>query len=407
MLQSLVMVTTEREQQSVTLKPGRERSVQNRHPWLFGGAIAAVHGSPADGDAVEVYASDGSWLARGTWSAISQIRLRLWTWDQDEQIDGDLIRTRIRRAIAGRANLAADPTTTAYRLIFSESDSLPGLIVDRYGEYLVMQLLSVGAATRADIIVQCLAEETGVTGIYERSDADVRSREGLDRHEGLCWGTMPEGPLEILENGYRMVVDLEGGQKTGAYLDQRANRARVATYCRDAEVLSCFSYTGGFEVYAAGAGATVITSIDSSAPALDCAEENMRRNDFAVDLTQIDGNVFSELRRMRAENQTFDVIILDPPKFASNAAQVEKACRGYKDINLLAMQLLRPGGVLATFSCSGLVSADLFQKVVFGASVDAKRDVQILERLTQGPDHPVLFSFPESEYLKGFICRVW
>jgi 23S rRNA (cytosine1962-C5)-methyltransferase len=406
-LQSAVMVTTEHELLAVTLKPGRERSVRNRHPWLFGGAIASVRGAPADGDAVEVYAADGTWLARGTWSTMSQIRVRLWTWDQAEQIDGDLIRVRIRRAIAGRAALAADPATTSYRLIFSESDGLPGLIVDRYGDYLVMQLLTVGAAVREETIVQCLAEETGASGIYERSDAEVRSKEGLDRREGLRWGGLPDEPLEILESGYRMVVDLQGGQKTGAYLDQRANHVRVAAYCNDAEVLSCFSYTGGFEVHAAGAGATVITSIDSSAPALDRAEENMRRNDFAVDLIQIEGNVFGELRRMRAEGQTFDVIVLDPPKFAANAAQVERACRGYKDINLLAMQLLRPGGILATFSCSGLVSADLFQKVIFGASVDAKRDVQILERLTQGSDHPVLLSFPESEYLKGFICRVW
>jgi 23S rRNA (cytosine1962-C5)-methyltransferase len=401
------MTITEREYTSATLKPGRERSVRNRHPWLFSGAIASVQGTPNDGDAVEVYAAGGSWIARGTWSAQSQIRLRLWTWDQAEQIDGDLVRARIRRAISGRAALAADPSTTAYRLIFSESDGIPGLIVDRYGEYLVMQLLTAGAAARADIIVQCLAEETGVTGIYERSDADVRTKEGLDRSEGLRWGSLPEGPLEILENGYRMVVDLQGGQKTGAYLDQRANRAHVAAYCRDAEMLSCFSYTGGFEVYAEGAGAKVITSIDSSSAALDWAEENMRRNDADVDLVQIEGNVFNELRRFRTEGQTFDVIVLDPPKFAANAAQVERASRGYKDINLLAMQLLRPGGVLATFSCSGLVSADLFQKIIFGASVDAQRNVQILERLTQGPDHPVLLSFPESEYLKGLICRVW
>ncbi len=392
---------------SVTLKPGRERSVRNRHPWLFGGAIASVRGAPADGDAVDVLAADGSWLARGTWSGLSQIRVRLWTWDQDEQIDGDLIRARMQRAIAGRAALAADPATTAYRIVFSESDGLPGVIVDRYGEYLVVQLLTAGAAARVDLIMECLAEIPGVTGIYERSDADVRSKEGLERREGLRWGTLPEEPFEILENGYRMVIDLQSGQKTGAYLDQRTNRARVAAYCRDAEVLSCFSYTGGFELHAAGAGANVITSIDSSPVALDWAEENMRRNDLTVDLEQIEGNDFSELRRLRAEGQTFDVIVLDPPKFAANAAQVEKACRGYKDINLLAMQLLRPGGVLATFSCSGLVSADLFQKVVFGASVDAQRDVQVLERLTQAPDHPVLLSFPESEYLKGFICRVW
>ena len=381
--------------------------MRNRHPWLFAGAIAAVRGAPRDGDAVEVFANDGTWLARGTWSGVSQIRVRLWTWAQDEAIDMDLLRSRIRRAIAGRARVIADEHTTAYRLIFSESDGIPGLIVDRYGEHLVMQLLTVGAAVRVDEIVTCLREELKPASIYERSDADVRAKEGLDRREGVRWGQLPEAPIDVLENGYRMAIELQAGQKTGAYLDQRLNHARVARYCRDADVLSCFSYTGGFEVHAAGAGAARLTAIDSSAAALEQAERNLQRNNSAIPCEQIEGNVFSELRRFRAEGRQFDVIILDPPKFAANAAQVDKACRGYKDINLLGMQLLRPGGILATFSCSGLVGADLFQKVVFGASVDAKRDVQMLERLSQSPDHPVLLSFPESDYLKGLICQVW
>ncbi len=401
------MIATNSVQHTVILKPGRDRSVRNHHPWLFAGAIGTVRGTPRDGDAVEVQASDGSWLARGTWSGASQIRVRLWTWDPEEQIDAHLLRSRIRRAIEGRAALAADPQTTAYRLTFSEGDRLPGLIVDRYDAYLVMQLLTAGAAVRADEIVACLQEELQPAAIYERSEAEVRSREGLDRREGVVRGTLPETTIQILENGYGMGVDLRGGQKTGAYLDQRANRARVAAYCRDAEVLSCFSYTGGFELYAAGAGARRITSIESSPSALEQAAENLRGNGAAIPVEQVAGNVFSELRRFRAEGRQFDVIVLDPPKFAANAAQVEKACRGYKDINLLAMQLLRPGGILATFSCSGLISADLFQKVLFGARLDAGRDVQMLERLSQGPDHPVLLTFPEGEYLKGFICRVW
>jgi 23S rRNA (cytosine1962-C5)-methyltransferase len=333
--------------------------------------------------------------------------VRLWTWDPSEHIDGGLIRARVRRAISSRAALARDERTTAYRLVFSESDGVPGLIVDRYGDYLVMQLLTVGAARRVDEIVTCLREELEPAGIYERSDADVRTKEGLDRREGLRWGELPEGPIEILENGFRMQVELRGGQKTGSYLDQRINHARVASYCMGAEVLSCFSYTGGFEVHAAAAGAMHVAAIDSSPAALEMAAENLRRNGLSVPVEQIAGNVFGELRRFRTEGRQFDAIILDPPKFAANASQVDRACRGYKDINLLAMQLLRPGGVLATFSCSGSVSADLFQKVVFGASVDARRDVQIVERLTQSPDHPVLLTFPESEYLKGLLCRVW
>ena len=381
--------------------------MRNRHPWLFAGAIAGVRGAPRDGDAVEVYGNDGTWLARGTWSGVSQIRVRLWTWAQDEPIDTDFLRSHIRRALAGRSRVAADEQTTAYRLIFSESDSLPGLIVDCYGEHLVMQLLTVGAAVRVDDIVTCLREELNPASIYERSDADVRAKEGLDRREGVRWGQLPDAPIEVLENGYRMAIELQAGQKTGSYLDQRLNHVRVARYCQGADVLSCFSYTGGFEVHAAGAGAAHITAIDSSAAALHQAARNLQRNDAQVACEQIEGNVFSELRRFRAEGRQFDVIILDPPKFAANAAQVDKACRGYKDINLLGMQLLRPGGILATFSCSGLVGLDLFQKVIFGASVDARRDVQMIERLTQSPDHPVLLSFPESEYLKGLICQVW
>jgi 23S rRNA (cytosine1962-C5)-methyltransferase len=333
--------------------------------------------------------------------------VRLWTWEPDEPIDDALIRARVRRAIAGRAGIAADDATSAYRLVFSESDGVPGLIADRYNDYLVIQLLTTGAAARDESIITALQDELEPAGIYERSDAEVRTKEGLDRREGLRSGDLPEGPIEIMEGGYRIGVELRGGQKTGAYLDQRINHARVAAYCGGAEVLSCFAYTGGFEVHAAGAGAARVVSIDSSPASLEQAAENLRRNGLQVPAEHIAGNVFGELRRFRAEERGFDVIILDPPKFAANAAQVERACRGYKDINLLAMQLLRPGGILATISCSGLVAAELFQKILFGASVDARRDVQILERLSQSPDHPVRLTFPESEYLKGLICRVW
>lgn len=390
----------------VTLKGGRERSVLNRHPWLFGGAIARVSGEPQDGAVVEVHSARGEWLARGTWSSASQINVRLWTWHVDQAIDSALIRSRIARAVHGRAALAADPQTNAYRLVFSEADGVPGLIADRYGDYVVVQLLTIGAAVRAQTIVEALAETVQPVGIYERSDADVRAKEGLEPAARLLWGDAPNGPIEIVEHGQRYLVDITSGQKTGAYLDQRENRRRVAAYCTEREVLSCFSYTGGFELHAAAAGAARITAIDSSADALQAAAHNYRSNGINTPVEQIEGNVFSELRRFRAEGRSFDVIILDPPKFVQQRSQLERATRGYKDINLLAMQLLRPGGILATFSCSGLVSSDLFQKIVFGAAVDARRDVQMLERLTQAPDHPVLLTFPEAEYLKGLICRV-
>lgn len=395
-----IMTTT------ITLKPGRERSLQNRHPWIFEGAIGQVQGAPVDGAVVDVHSSAGAWLARGTWSGKSQIRVRVWAWHEHEWINDDLIRARIANAVAARQALANDPTTTAYRLVFSESDGVPGLVADRYGDYVVVQLSTVGVALRAQAIVEALVDAVHPRGIYERSDAETRTREGLEPENRVLWGDVPDEPIPVLENGYRFLADLQSGHKTGAYLDQRTNRQRVAVYCRDAEVLSCFSYTGGFEIAAAAGGARALTAIDSSAEVLALARQNYELNNVSVPVEQIAGNVFSELRRFRAEERSFDVIVLDPPKFVENRGQLERASRGYKDINLLAMQLLRPGGILATFSCSGLVSTDLFQKIVWGAAVDSRRDVQIVERLTQGGDHPVLLTFPEGEYLKGMICRV-
>jgi 23S rRNA (cytosine1962-C5)-methyltransferase len=390
----------------IKLKPGRERSVLHRHPWIFNSAIVPGDRPLPDGCVVDVHSSGGDWLARGTWSGKSQIQVRLWTWQQDEAIDEALIQRRIVQAITGRSALASDPATNAYRLVFSESDGVPGLIADRYGEYIVVQLLTVGAAMRAQPIVEALVAQLQPRGVYERSDADVRAKEGLEPAARLLWGKTPDGPIEILENSQRFLIDFMSGHKTGAYLDQRINRSRVAAYCHDAEMLSCFSYTGGFELQAAAAGARQIAAIDSSAEVLAIAAQNVERNGITTPVEQIAGNVFSELRRFRAEGRSFDVIVLDPPKFVQQRSQLDRATRGYKDINWLAMQLLRPNGILATFSCSGLVSIDLFQKIVFGAAVDAKREVQILERLMQAPDHPVLLTFPEAEYLKGLICRV-
>jgi 23S rRNA (cytosine1962-C5)-methyltransferase len=399
---------------TVTLRPGRERPVIHRHPWVFSGAIDAVRGNPAAGEAVDVLAPSGDWLARGLWSGSSQIRVRLCSWDPNQPLDDDWLRTAIARALAGRVGLA-DGADGACRLVFSESDGLPGLIVDRYGAYLVMQLLTQGMATRADAVVAALADLLAPRGIYERSDAEVREKEGLPAAEGLRWGEPPPERIALRSatlpgtagSPPLLLAELELGQKTGFYLDQAANRARVAAYCPGGELLDCFSYSGGFATYAAQAGAAQLTLIDSSAPALELARQNMALNGLATPAEYVEGDVFKVLRLYRAEGRRFDAIVLDPPKFAHSQPQIDRAARGYKDINLLAMQLLRPGGVLATFSCSGLVSPDLFQKIVFGASADARRDVQVIERLTQSPDHPVLLTFPESEYLKGFVCRVW
>ena len=358
---------------------------------------------------VDVVSAGGEWLARGYLNRSSQITVRLLTWDTEEQIDRDFWRRRLQRAIAGRAALAADPQTTAYRLVHAESDGLPGLVVDRYGDWLVAQFLTLGIERQKEAIVELLMELAEPQGIIERSDVAVRRKEGLERRSGLLAGDAPPPLVEVQEHGHRFAVDIVAGQKTGFYLDQRQNRQRVAAYAAGRETLNAFAYTGAFAVYALAAGARHVTNVESSYEALELAEHNLALNGFDPDqqAEQIAGNVFEVLRGFRDAGRQFDLAILDPPRFAETRGQVEAATRGYKDINLLALQLLRPGGILATFSCSGLVSEDLFQKVVFGASVDAGRDVQILERLSQPPDHPVLLAFPEGAYLKGFICRVW
>jgi 23S rRNA (cytosine1962-C5)-methyltransferase len=392
----------------VVLKKGRAKLVLRKHPWVFSGAVARVVGDPADGDLVEVRDAGGNFLAHGLLNRRSQIVVRLVDWVQDRPPDAALWRRRLARALAGRAALADDPTTNAYRLVHAEADGLPGLIVDRYGDYLVAQFLVLGMDHLKEEMADLLVALAAPRGIWERSDAPVRAKEGLAPAAGLLRGAPPPDRLEVLENGCRFLVDLAGGQKTGFYLDQRANRHRVSAYCAGKTVLDAFCYTGGFAVYAAVAGAGRLTLVDSSADALSLAADNLRLNRRDASRDEfLTADVFQQLRRFRSDGRTFDVAILDPPKFAHSRRDLRRAARGYKDVNLLAMQLLRPGGVLATFSCSGLVSADLFQKIVFGAAVDADRDVQVVERLSQGPDHPVLLTFPESEYLKGLICRVW
>jgi 23S rRNA (cytosine1962-C5)-methyltransferase len=333
----------------------------------------------------------------------------LLTWRRDETVGVGFWRRRLERAIAARQSLAENTGTTAYRLVHAESDYLPGLIVDRYGEWLVVQFLTLGIERWRQGLVGLLADLAGgVLGVYERSDVQVRAKEGLEQRTGLLWGQEPPDLQEILEGGCRFLVDLRQGHKTGFYLDQRENRARLPAYCAGADVLDVFAYAGGFSVRAAGAGAAAVTLIESSASALDLARRNIAANELerrAVDY--MEGDAFSVLRGFRAQDRRFDVIILDPPKFARSEREVKRASRAYKDINLLALQLLRRGGVLFTFSCSAAVSADLFQKIVFSAAVDADREAQLIGWLAQGADHPVALTFPEGAYLKGLICRAW
>lgn len=391
---------------TVILKRNRARPVMQRHPWLFSGAVARVEGEAADGDVVEVRDAGHNWLARGYLNQQSQIVVRLLTWRQDEPVDRAFWRRRLEQAIGARQSLAADQTTTAYRLAHAESDYLPGLIVDRYGEWLVVQFLTLGTDLRRAEITDVLVELLAPRSIYERSDVDVRAKEGLEQRAGLLWGQEPPELVEVLENGRRFLVDVRQGHKTGFYLDQRENRAQLAHFCAGAEVLDVFAYTGGFG--ASAAGAAQVTLVESSAPALELARRNLALNGLEERRVEcVEGDVFSVLRGYRAEGRRFDLVVLDPPKFARSEREVQRAARAYKDVNLLALQLLRPGGVLFTCSCSGAVSPDLFQKIIFGAALDAGREAQIIGRLAQGADHPVALTFPEGAYLKGLVCRVW
>lgn len=390
---------------TLILKPTREKSLLRRHPWVFSGAVERVEGSPASGETIDVLDSKGHFVAHAAYSPSSQIRARVWSFDPSEQIDAAFFRRRIQRALAHRATLGFAAVTDGIRLIHAESDQIPGLIVDRYGEILVFQSLTAGCEFWRETLVDLLLEETGASAIYERSDADVRELEGLPVHVGLLRGAIPHSPLTISEYGLKFLVNIESGHKTGFYLDQRHNRQRIGQLARGRDVLNCFCYTGGFTVHALAGGANSLLSIDSSADALTLGRENVALNNLSAEKAEwLEGDVFQALRKLRDQARSFDMIVLDPPKFAATAAQAERAARGYKDINLLAFKLLRPGGILATFSCSGGIDADLFQKIVAGAALDAGVDASIVEHFSQGGDHPVSLHFPEGAYLKGLLC---
>jgi 23S rRNA (cytosine1962-C5)-methyltransferase len=389
----------------LVLKPGREKSLLRRHPWIFSGAVQHVDGEPASGGTVNLLSFKGDFLARAAYSPVSQIRARVWTFDPDEQVNPDFFRKGIRAAIHARDTWCLTHDTDALRLIYAESDGLPGLIVDRYGDVLVLQSLTAGSEFWKETIADILLEETGLQTIYERSDADVRELEGLQPVVGLLRGALPDARIAIHENDLQFSINLETGHKTGFYLDQRQNRLRVRELAKGRDVLDCFCYTGGFTLNALAGGAKSVVAVDASAEALSLGRENLALNgQQAGSVEWCEGDVFQVLRKFRDEGRSFDMIVLDPPKFAPTAAQAEKASRGYKDINLLGFKLLRPGGILVTFSCSGGVDAYLFQKIVASAALDAGVEAQIVEHLSQGPDHPVALNFPEGAYLKGLVC---
>jgi len=386
----------------IQLKRGREKSLKRRHPWIFSGAVEKASGKA--GDTVEVVDSSRKLLARAAYSPKSQIRARVWTFDAAEDVDAAFFRNRIQKALALREALPASKYSNALRLIHGESDGLPGLVVDRYADVLVAQFLAAGVERWRDPILDALMELTACAAIYERSDAEVRKLEGLEPRAGFARGNRNASRCPIIEYGLNFRVDVEQGQKTGFFLDQRENRNRVRALAAGREVLDGFCYSGGFSIAALAGGAKRITAIESSSAALEVAKENLAANPLdagKVEFRQAD--VFAELRRLRDAAARFDLIVLDPPKFAPTSAQVKKAARAYKDINLWALKLLKPGGLLATFSCSGGVTAELFQSIVAGAALDAEADAKIIDRFTAAADHPVALEFPEGDYLKGLL----
>jgi 23S rRNA (cytosine1962-C5)-methyltransferase len=389
---------------AVVLKKGREKSLKRRHPWLFSGAIEKVSGKPGPGDTVDLKDSSGQILAKAAYSPKSQIRARVWTFDPAEEVGASFFRGRLERALALRESLPARRHTNALRLVHGESDGLPGLIVDRYADVLVAQFLAAGVERWRDPILDLLSELTSCEAIFERSDAEVRKLEDLPPRVGFARGNRNASRCPIVEYGLNFRVDVEQGQKTGFFLDQRENRQRVRELAAGREVLDGFCYTGGFSIAALAGGASKVTAIESSAPALEVARDNLAAN--AVEPSKIEfvqGDVFTQLRTLRDRGAKFQMAILDPPKFAPTAAQARNAARAYKDINLLAFKLLAPGGLLATFSCSGGVSPELFQSIVAGAALDAGADAKIIERFSAAADHPIALAFPEGEYLKGLL----
>jgi 23S rRNA (cytosine1962-C5)-methyltransferase len=396
----------------VTLKPSKEKSLLRRHPWVYANAIDRVEGKPAPGATVIVRSADGRFLARAAYSPHSQIRARVWSFDENEPIDHAFFKRRVQRAVTDRRAMVSN--TAAVRVIFGEADGLPGLIVDQYTEdggegrsQLVCQFMAAGVEAWKEAIVAALTSATGCPNVYERSDVSIREKEGLEQITGLLAGDEPPETIITSENGVRYHVDVRNGHKTGFYVDQRDNRALVQTYANDREVLNCFCYTGGFSLAAMKGGAKRVVSIDSSGEALATAQKNVEANGFDAERAAwLDADAFKTLRRLHDEGERFDLVVLDPPKFAASREHVDRAARAYKDINLTGFKLLRPGGLLFTYSCSGAIDSVLFQKIVAGAAADAKVDARILKRLGAGVDHPLLTAFPEGEYLKGLLLQV-
>jgi len=388
----------------IILKKGKERSLLRKHPWIFSGAIEKSESDIAVGETVEVFSSSGVFLARASFSPHSQIRARIWTFDPEEKIDSDFFDKQITRALRYRESLPNLEGERSLRIVNSESDGLPGLIVDRYENILVVQFLSAGTEQNRKLILESLKKIENISAIYERSDTDARKKEGLTLSAGIIQGELPDRQIKIIESGINYNIDIETGHKTGFYLDQKLNRRILKKYAAGKRILNCFSYTGGFSLAAIAGGAKEITNIDSSREALETLNLNLNLNNMDISRSKnICGDVFRELRYFRNSGDKFDLIVLDPPKFADSQAKMEKAAKGYKDINYQAFRILEEDGVLFTFSCSGLMQPELFRKIVADAALDAGRKIRFAEQLFQSPDHPFGGEFPEGLYLKGVI----
>jgi 23S rRNA (cytosine1962-C5)-methyltransferase len=386
----------------VYLKQGRDRPVRNGHPWIFSGAIEVIEGDPGAAGLADVFDSAKHWIARGLFSPGSQIRVRVLTREKEE-IDRDFFFRRLSQALSLRESILSG-VTNAYRIVNGEGDFLPGLIVDRYNEFLVCQFFTGGMDVFKPLIIDSLSRLLTVKGVFEKSEGRVRDEEGIEPSVGVLAGEPPPESISIEENGFKFVVDVQRGQKTGFFLDQRDNRAFLTTISREKKILNCFAYSGAFSIYALAGGAKEVVSLDSSRPALELAEQNLALNGFETGGSELlKGDAFTYLKEC---DTAFEMIILDPPSLARKRGDVEAATGGYKFLNLHALRHVRPGGFLVTFSCSQHLSIDLFQKVVFGAAVDAGRRVTVLKRLGQSIDHPVSLHHPEGEYLKGLVLRV-
>lgn len=390
----------------VILKKGKEKAAMLHHPWIFSGAIDKIKGKPLNGEIVKVCSASAEFLAYAYYNDQSRVALRLMEWEESKTIDKEWYQEKLRNAIASRKHLLNADTNTC-RLVFSEADFLPGLIVDQYADFLSLQILSAGMENVKEEIIALLKEELNPRGIFDKSDAGARKHENLEATQGLLWGETPPEFIEVRENGIAYHINIADGQKSGFYCDQRDNREILAAYSKDKTVLDCFCYSGGFTLNSLKHGAAHVTSVDSSALAIETLAHNLELNGFDTALQfSIQSDVNKQLRVFKEEGKKFDIVVLDPPKYAPSRSALDRAARAYKDLNRLGMLLLEKGGILATYSCSGAVDMETFKQIIAWAALDAGKEVQIIKQFHQPEDHPVRVSFPEGEYLKGLLLRV-